>query len=399
MFGIKRLPQSVITLSVLLVVIISAAIEIDIFVPSFPAIQAFFDTTEAKVKMILSVNFLGLCISSLLVGPLTDSFGRRNTLLAGLAIFSVASIASVFSPNMETLLLCRFFQGVGCSAAFVIPGAILFDLHSKEEAAKILGWYNSIITLSISAAPLIGTYLHITHGWRANFIFITVLSALAFILVLAFAKESLTKEHRTPWNVPGILRGYGRLLSSFPAITSLAIMNLMVAGYIAYIGNLSILFINYFGMEEKIYAYYQGVVLFVFAAVSISCGKIMQALGMEKTRLWGKVFSFFGATSLLITAIFFPKNPVLITVAMCCFSAGFAAMVGIVFADYMNIYPEIKGIASALCQSTRLLFMAIAIAISNIMFNGTILSIALIIFTFSALAMILLLLLQRQQKA
>jgi len=393
-----KVSEAMLTMLVILVAIIAAAVETDVFVPAFPSMLDYFSTTEAKIKMILSINFLGLCLASLVVGPLSDSFGRRKVLLWGLSLFALAGIACTYTTSIEVLLFWRFIQGMGCSVAFVVPGAIIFDLYTKEEAAQILGWYNSIITLAMSCAPLIGTYLQLVYGWQANFVLVAILASFAWLLVARFVKESLPKDRQTPWHFPSILKGYGQLLTSFPAMANNGIICFVFAGYMIYIANLSLLFITYFGMEEKIYALYQGAVLLVFAMVSIFCGRIINYIGTNRTRFWGNILSFIGAILLLLVALIAPKSPLLITLAMSIFTAGFAVMLGIVFGDYMEIYPKIKGIASALGNALRLFFMAGGIALSNTIFNGSTISIAILVFGCSMVAMVFLLLLQAKSK-
>lgn len=372
--------QTFITMSVVILVIISAAVETDIFVPSFPSLQAFFATTESKIQMIISVNFMGLCIGSLFYGPLADSFGRRPILLLGMLIFSISSIACVLVNSIETMLFWRFIQGLGSSVGFVVPAAIIYDTFNQEKAAKMLGIYNSVVTFAMSLAPIIGSFLYLTFNWRANFLFVAALATITFLCALLYIRESLDKERRARMHIPSIMQSYVKLLKNPKAMANLFLVCSVCGAYFAYIANLSLIFINHLGVSEENYSYFQAVILLTFAMVSFSSGFVIEKFGMHFARMWGINTTTVGAVLFLIVALFAGQNPYLITLAMTIFTGGFALGLGVFFGDYMNVYPEIRGVASALANSIRLFVMAALVALAGALFNGTMMPVAIIIF-------------------
>ncbi len=389
--------QTFITMSVVILVIISAAVETDIFVPSFPALQDYFATTESKIQMIISVNFLGLCIASLFYGPLADAYGRRPILLIGMSIFSVSSIACVMVNTIEAMLFWRFVQGVGSSVAFVVPAAIIYDTFNQEKAAKMLGIYNSIITFAMSFAPIIGSILYLTFNWRANFMFVAALATITFISAIFFVKESHPPEKRPRMHLPSVMKSYIQLLKNPKAMLNLYLVCGVCGAYFAYIANLSLIFINHLGVSNETYGYYQAVILLIFAFVSFSSGYVIMHLGMKRTRMLGMKITVIGAILFLLVTLFFGKNPILITSAMAIFTGGFALSMNVFFGDYMNVFPDIKGIASALANSIRLFVMAALIGLSGIFFNGTMMAVAVIVF-FAGVSSLLILYWLKAQK-
>lgn len=376
----RLLTQTFITMSVVILVTISAAVETDIFVPSFPALQDYFATTESKIQMIISVNFLGLCIASLFYGPLADSYGRRPILLLGMLIFTISSIACVLVNTIEAMLFWRFIQGLGSSVAFVVPAAIIFDVYDQEKAAKTLGFYNSIITFAMSFAPIIGSLLYLTFSWRANFIFVAALAGISLLFAIIFVRESLDKEKRARMHLPTILSGYWTLLKTPAAMANLYIVCALCGAYFVYIANLSLVFINHLGVSEEAYGYYQAVILLIFAILSFSSGYVIQGIGLSRTRSLGVKITVTGAVLLAAVMVFAQENPLLITLAMSIFTGGFALNAGIFFGDYMSVKPEIKGIASALANCIRLFVMAALIALGGYFFNGTMIPTTVIVF-------------------
>jgi len=394
--SMRLFSHTFITMSVVVLVIISAAVETDIFVPSFPALQDYFATTESKIQMIISLNFLGLCVASLFCGPLADAYGRRLVLNIGMFIFAISSIACTLVNTIEAMLFWRFVQGLGTSVAFVVPSAIIYDVYDQEKAAKMLGIYNSIITFAMSFAPIIGSALYLTFNWRANFIFVAALASFTFIMALIFVRESLDKEKRAIMHVPSILQSYKKLLKNKKAMANLFLVCGVCGAYFVYIANLSLIFINHLGVSETNYGYYQAVILLIFAAVSFSSGYVINALGLTRTRMLGEKITVVGAVLFLGVAILASTSPFWITVTMAIFTGGFALNVGILFGDYMSVYPEIKGVASALANSIRLFVMAALIAFAGVLFNGTIMPVAMIVFFAGISSLAVLLWLQKQ---
>lgn len=376
----RMFSQLFMTMSAVVLVIISGAIETDIFVPSFPTIQAHFGTTESLVQMIIGINFLGLCLGSLFYGPLCDSYGRRSILLIGMLLFAASSIACLFANSMTSLLFWRFIQGLGSSVAFVVPAAIIYDVYDQEKAAKMLGIYNSIVTFAMSLAPMIGSYLYITFHWRANFIFVAALALITLIFAFCFIKETLDESKRVKLHLGTILQGFKQLLLHPVAMANLYLICVVCGAYFAYITNLSLIFINHLGLDNDVYAYYQAIILFTFALVSFFSGHIIMRFGIAKMRMLGIKITGAGGILMLGVALFAPYSAILITATMTLFTAGFALCVGILFGDYMNVFPEIKGLASSLANSIRLFAMSLLIAIAGMTFNGTIMPVAIIVF-------------------
>lgn len=377
---LARLQASpVVAMAVMLLVIIAGAIETDIFVPSFPDLKVYFDTNEAMIQLIVGINFLGLCLSSLIYGPMTDAFGRRSTLLIGMSIFLVGSVGCILSNTIETLLIWRFVQGLGTSAAFIVPSAVIFDLFTKERAAKLLGMFSAIITFAMSIAPIIGNYLNNTFGWKSNFIFIVTLSLVALLSILIFMKETLAPEDETPIHLKHIAKNYFKILVSHETVWYLIMICAVCAGYIIYITNLSLIFVDHLGVSKNHYTYHQAAVLLVFAIISSFNGRIINVWGTTRTRMVGLALNITGGFLLLAVALLFTTNPFLITIAMSINAGGFALCNGIIFSDFMHAFPRIKGLASAISNFTRLLFMGLMVALSGVLFNGTIISVAVII--------------------
>lgn len=159
-------------------------LSIDMYLPSLPLIGAAFHTSAARVQLTLATFMFGMGVGQLLYGPLSDRYGRRPPLLAGVLLYCLSSLGCALAPSIELLIGLRFLQALGGAAGPVIARAVVRDLFSGLEIARVL----SIMTLVMGAAPILAPVLGgavlAAAGWRAIFFVLTGLGALA--LALAF---------------------------------------------------------------------------------------------------------------------------------------------------------------------------------------------------------------------
>ena len=200
----------------LLIVIayIAACIETDIFLPAFPDMMDFFDTSEEVVQSLLTWNFIGVCLSGPFYGPISDAFGRRNPLIFALGIFTLGSLITLYADSFAWVLFGRVFQGVGSGGCFTLGTAIIFDVFRKEKAVHAINFTSFLIPLVMTAAPMIGAYLNKHYGFRSNFFTILIFSFLSFALCNIFFKESLPKEKRTVFAFESVKADFIKVLGN-----------------------------------------------------------------------------------------------------------------------------------------------------------------------------------------
>ena len=133
---------------------------------------------------------LGLAVAQLVFGPLSDRFGRRPVVLAGLAIATVASTAAIFAASITSLIVARVAQSLGASTGQTIGRAIIRDLYDREHAASMIGLVATVVVLMPMVAPLIGGVLDTLFGWESIFIFSAALSLAVFLWAVAALPET-----------------------------------------------------------------------------------------------------------------------------------------------------------------------------------------------------------------
>lgn len=179
---------------------------IDTFFPSFHAIAADFGLSKWAVQQTLTVYMLPLAIMSLVQGPLSDAVGRRPVILAGLSVYTVASVGCTLAPNFSTLLVFRALQGVSAGVGMIVGRAVIRDLFEGPQAQRLLSLVTMLFAFAPAVAPIIGGWLHVTLGWHGVFGFMALFGAVLGIGTYATLPETHPLEKRPRLHVGGLAR-------------------------------------------------------------------------------------------------------------------------------------------------------------------------------------------------
>jgi DHA1 family bicyclomycin/chloramphenicol resistance-like MFS transporter len=167
---------------------------IDLYLPAFSQIADDFDTTAATISLSVSSYFIGMAIGQILYGPLLDRFGRKSPLYGGLIIFIIASLGCMQAWNVEALIVFRFFQALGGSAAWVAAVAMVRDFFPVEQSARVFSLLILILGVSPLLAPTIGGYLTTAWGWQSVFIALAAITTIILIIVYLYLPEGYAPD-------------------------------------------------------------------------------------------------------------------------------------------------------------------------------------------------------------
>lgn len=365
---------------------IALCAEADIYVPAFPQMINYFGVAENQIQLILSLNFAGLCIAGLITGPLSDSYGRRKVLLAGLLLFVLSSLGCVYTSNFYVMLLWRLLQGIAASVPMVIGAATFLDKYSQEKAGQLIGLINSVIAASMAGAPIIGAWISQAFDWRANFVTILILSLISFLGTLFFIGETLSKEKRKSFHLFGIIKDYIKLSKSFKFMCYTLIVNFPFTAIVVYIANLSIVLINHLGMDLNKFSYYQATTMGTFIIFSLLSIKIIAKKGLDYTKNLGGTLALIGSIALFSSVHWDESNVNLICISMAFIAAGGSMMAGTFGMKALSIFPDMNGTSMAMMTAVRQLLAAGLVGLSEILFDGTIFPVAMIIFGYAAIS-------------
>lgn len=161
-----------------------------IYVPSVPAIASALQTSVSHVQLTFAAYLAAFAVSMLVLGPLSDRYGRRRTMIFGISLGALGSIACAASPTIEFLIGARILQGIGLSGGMVVGRATIRDLYGEGGAAQVIAGLSVVLTLVQAFAPIPGGYLQAWIGWQANFAATAILAVVAVVLVLRYVPES-----------------------------------------------------------------------------------------------------------------------------------------------------------------------------------------------------------------
>lgn len=371
---------------------------IDFYLPAFPAIAQAFGTDEKHVQMTLAAYFLGLSIGQLLYGPVADRFGRRIPLLTGVGLFTVASLACAFAPNLEWLMGARFVQALGGCAGMVISRAVVSDKCDAVGSAKVFSQLMLVMGLAPILAPMLGGLLVNTTGWQSIFLVLTGFSALAALAVALGLPESLP-DYVPRQPLKGALRQYGRLLADPVYLGHALTGGLAVAGMFAYISGSPFVFIKLYGVPAEHFGWLFGTNAAGFILVAQVNARLLAKRGpafLLARTVW--IYLGAGLTLLAVSALHTEQLwPLLIPLFVCIASLG--CILPNASACAMNGQGARAGSASALLGCLQFSIAAGASALVGVLHDGSAMPMAMVISLCGILVVSVAMLTRRLQNA
>ncbi len=344
---------------------------IDMYLPALPTIATDLRAETGAVQMSLLAFFIALAIAQLFCGPLSDMVGRKVPLYRGLILFAIGSVGSALATNIDVLVMFRFLQGLGAAAGTVIPRAVVRDLHTGVDAARLMSLLMLVFSISPILAPLSGSVLIDFFGWRGVFWAVLVAALVGIVLVATALKETRGAEARLESNLSSALRGYGRLLKDRYFMGLAAIGGFGIASFFVYLANSSFILIDHYGLTRSQYAVAFSVNAVSFFSVSQLNGVLGARFGLR--RVMRVAVSGFAAVMLaMFAAVLMGHHSLWLIASFLFVGYGFLGLVIPTTAVLaLEDHGEIAGTASALLGTLHFVIGGIAIGITGAFFDGS----------------------------
>ena len=344
---------------------------IDMYLPALPSIGQSLGASISAVQASLMAFFISLGMGQLIYGPLSDMVGRKAPLYFGLVLFGAGSIGCALAPDIQTLVVLRFIQGLGASAGMVIPRAVVRDLHTGHDAARLMSLLMLVFSVSPILAPLVGSLLIESLGWRSVFWAVTVAAALGLVLLATSLPETRPVAERANSSVRSALQGYGVLLGDRHFLGLVFIGAFGISSFFAYLANSSFVLIDHYGLSPRQYS-------IAFAANAAAFIGVSQFTGRLSAR--------FGLVPVVRVAV--TGYAVVMVVLLACNLAGsdqLPLMLALLFVGYgflglvvpttavlaLDSHGSIAGTASALMGTLQFVTGAVVMAIVGVFVDST----------------------------
>ncbi|KSV84764.1 MULTISPECIES: multidrug effflux MFS transporter [unclassified Sinorhizobium] len=318
-----------------------------LYTPAMPELVRAFSSSEAAIKMTLSLYFAGFAFAQLVSGTLSDVIGRRRATLIFMAIYLVGSLMAAFAPSVAVLLAGRLVQGIGASVGMTVARAIVRDQFTGTEAARIMNMIGMMLALGPAVSPTLGGLALGLFGWQSIFFLMVGFAAMACLTVQFFMAETVTpdpaKGHLKP-----ILAAYRRLVSDSRFVTSTLVIGGAVGALYAWATMLPFVLINEVGLTPTEF----GVGMLMQSGLFFS-GTVVVRLLMRRFTPQALVpagLVFIGLASLILAYSMHALAPSFLSVMLPIgiYAFGIAFVMPYMMTAAMAPFPDIAGTASAM---------------------------------------------------
>ena len=227
---------------------------IDMYLPALPKIADELSLSSSVAQLTLTGTLAGLALGQLIVGPLSDSLGRKKPLIAGILLHMAASLLCLFATNIATLGIARGLQGVGAAAAMVVAIAVVGDLFADSVAATVMSRLMLVLGVAPVVAPSLGAAVLLHASWHWVFAVLVVLAGALLVMAVLALPETLAVGHRRPLKVRGILATYLELVRDVRFVILVLVAALGMSGLFAYISGASFVLQGRYGLSQGTFA-------------------------------------------------------------------------------------------------------------------------------------------------
>ena len=339
---------------------------IDMSLPALPSIGEDLHAGTSAVQMSLLIFFLSMGFGQILVGPISDMVGRKLPLYGGLALFMVGGVGSALAPSIEWLIAFRFLQGLGASAGMAVPRAIVRDLHTGTEAAKLMSLLMLVFSVSPILAPLTGSVIIESFGWRAVFWTVTGAALLATILLATSLKETRPVEERAGSSFGTALSAYRLLMGDRNFLGLTAIAGFGIASFFVYLSSSSFILIDHYGLSPSVYSVFFSINAVAFIGMSQLTGLLSERFGLKRV-VWVAVTGYATTMVVLFAVMATGIDRLDVMAALLFVGYGFLGLViPTTSVLAMEEHGEIAGTASALMGTLHFAIGAVAMGVAGI---------------------------------
>lgn len=362
------------------------SVSMTLLLPSLPAMAAHFSTNSAVIQLLVQIYLATSSVVQLIVGPLSDRYGRRSVMLVAMVIFLVGTLLCLFAPNIEILILGRIVQSTAVTG-MVVSRAIIRDLYEPNQAASQIGYLTMGMALGPMIAPTMGGFLDEHFGWQSNFIAMFALGSLITIAVFLTLKETNTQGYSSfreqIRHYPTLFRSRRFWGYSATAAFSVGTFYALLAGapFVAY---------DVYHLTPTQFGLYFIIVTFGYILGNFTSGRFATKMGINTMALAGAVIATLGVLLAIILFELGFQHPLSIFGPMIFVGLGNGITLPSVVAGIVSVRPNLAGTASGLGGCVQMGGGALisAAAASMVAATGSSSTLLFMMFTVSAISIL-----------
>jgi len=360
----------------------------DMYLPALFDLMRDFNTTTSMAQLTLTTWFLGSASTQLIMGPLSDHYGRRPILLLGGMIFIVSSILCAATHSMFILLIARFLQGSAVCSLMVAGYATVHELYDTKQAIHILALIGSVGILAPAFGPLLGSFILTVATWRFMFLLLAAGAVAAIILLFKWMPESNPLENRTPIAFKKIVKSYCSIITNINFILATLVLCLIYSGLIAWLTIGPLLITEALHLTPMMFGLYQALIFGSFILGNIFLKYTIPTIGLTKTIHYGLIVTVCGALFSLLSAIYF-HSIIGFIVALMIYAGGAALQYGTLQRIAIEMSHEPMGLRMAIFSSLLGIAGVLASSVSSYIYIGKPIQLAYFLVIVSVIAFVI----------
>jgi len=342
---------------------------LNILVPALPGLAARLGSDTGTVQLTLTLYLLSLAVAQLLLGPLSDRFGRRPVVLAGLALSVAASLAAFAAASIHALIVARVVQAAGASTGIVIGRAIIRDLYERERAAAMIGLVTTAMVIAPMISPLVGGILDTAFGWEAIFLFIAAFSGAVLVWALRVLPE--TRPTHMAHALGLLVEQWRALLGSAKFHGYVLCAALGSAPFFTFLGGGPHVVVTLMGRTSAEYGLWFAVTSLGYMSGNFTASRLSQRFGIDAMIMAGVVFELTGASlTTLLVATTPDAGPAIIFLPQMVISYGNGLLLPNAIAGAISIRPQAAGAASGMTGCVQMAIGAVSTQVVSIALAG-----------------------------
>lgn len=272
---------------------------VDLYLPSLPQLAEFFHTNASMTQLTLTAAMFGLAGGQLLLGPLSDKFGRKKPLIVSLLIYIASTVAIIFSPNIETMIVLRIVQGLSSAGSVVISRAVATDLYRGHEMTRFFGLLMAINGIAPIISPVLGSLLLEVLSWKGIFAFLAFIGVVVTLFSLRL-RESLKPENCLQGSIWVIFSTFSEIIKNRQFMRYVGIESFLFAGMFAYIAALPFILQSVYGLSALAFSLCFGANGAALAIGSTVGSKFSNATALRFGVLGFSIAAFYTVVMLVI---------------------------------------------------------------------------------------------------